>query len=139
MDPIHQFQIKNLFPGMQIGPFNIAFTNSALFMVLSVAAIAIFLLGATRSRALVPGRLQMAAESGRAMAVHFRGIADESLSTPAHLRVALTREGGILRARIPKRRGPPLAARIAIESNVVALNPPRASSPARISLIPAFA
>jgi hypothetical protein len=84
-------------------------------------------------------RLQMAAESGRAMAVHFRGIADESLSTPAHLRVALTREAGILRARIPKRRGPPLAARIAIESNVVALNPPRASSPARIPLIPAFA
>ena len=43
MDPIHQFQIKNLFPGMQIGPFNIALTNSALFVVLSVAAIAIFL------------------------------------------------------------------------------------------------
>src|SRR5215470_4282320 len=62
MDPIHQFQIKNLFPAVQIGPFNIAFTNSALFMVLSVAAIAIFLLGATRSRGLVPGRLQMAAE-----------------------------------------------------------------------------
>jgi len=62
MDPIHQFQIKNLFPVAQIGPFNIAFTNSALFMVLSVAAITVFLLGATRGRALVPGRLQMAAE-----------------------------------------------------------------------------
>src|SRR6516165_369294 len=62
MDPIHQFQIKNLFPAVQIGPFNIAFTNSALFMVLSVAAITVFLLGATRSRATVPGRLQLAAE-----------------------------------------------------------------------------
>ena len=62
MDPIHQFQIKELFPVAQIGPFNIAFTNSALFMVLSVVGITLFLLGATRGRALVPGRLQMAAE-----------------------------------------------------------------------------
>jgi F-type H+-transporting ATPase subunit a len=62
MDPIHQFQIKELFPVAQIGPFNIAFTNSALFMVLSVVGVTVFLLGATRGRALVPGRLQMAAE-----------------------------------------------------------------------------
>jgi F-type H+-transporting ATPase subunit a len=62
MDPIHQFHITKLFPVAQIGPADISFTNSALFMVLSVAAIVIFLLGSTRRRALVPGRLQMAAE-----------------------------------------------------------------------------
>jgi len=62
MDPIHQFQIKELFPVAQIGPFNIAFTNSALFMVLSVLGVTLFLLGATRGRALVPGRVQMTAE-----------------------------------------------------------------------------
>ena len=62
MDPIHQFQIKELFPVAQIGPFNIAFTNSALFMVLSVVGVTLFLLGATRGRALVPGRVQMTAE-----------------------------------------------------------------------------
>ena len=66
-------------------------------------------------------RLQMAAEAGRSLAIHFRGIADESQSTPAHLRVVVTREAGILRARIPKRRGPPLTSRIAIDSSVVAL------------------
>jgi hypothetical protein len=54
-------------------------------------------------------RLQMAAESGRAIAIHFRSTAAESLSTPAHLRVVLAGEGGALRIRIPKRRGPPLA------------------------------
>jgi len=54
-------------------------------------------------------RLQMAAEAGRAMAVLFRSTAAEKLSTPAHLRVALTREEGELHVRIPKRRGPPLA------------------------------
>jgi F-type H+-transporting ATPase subunit a len=62
MDPIHQFQILKLFPIARIGPADIAFTNSALFMVLSVGAIVIFLLGSTQRRALVPGRLQMAAE-----------------------------------------------------------------------------
>jgi len=54
-------------------------------------------------------RLQMAAESGRAMAVLFRSTAAQRLSTPAHLRVMLSREHGALEVRIPKRRGPPLA------------------------------
>jgi len=54
-------------------------------------------------------RLQMAAESGRAMAVLFRSTAAQRLSTPAHLRVMLSREQGVLEVRIPKRRGPPLA------------------------------
>ena len=54
-------------------------------------------------------RLQMAAEAGHAMAVLFRSTAAERLSTPAHLRVMLSRERGALEVRIPKRRGPPLA------------------------------
>jgi hypothetical protein len=53
-------------------------------------------------------RLQMAAEGGRAMAVLYRPTAAERLSTPAHLRVSLARAAGVLRIRIPKRRGPPL-------------------------------
>ena len=38
MDPIHQFEIKNLFPIAQIGGAEIAFTNSALFMLIALAA-----------------------------------------------------------------------------------------------------
>jgi hypothetical protein len=65
-------------------------------------------------------RLQMAAEAGRAMAVLFRSTAAERLSTPAHLRVVLTREEGALQVRIPKRRGPPLASQsIAITATPV--------------------
>lgn len=60
-------------------------------------------------------RLQMAAEAGRAMAVMFRSTAAERLSTPAHLRVLLAREDGILKVRIPKRRGPPLTSPIALQ------------------------
>jgi cell division inhibitor SulA/protein ImuA len=59
-------------------------------------------------------RLQTAAEAGRAMAVLFRSTAAERLSTPAHLRVALSREHGALQVRIPKRRGPPLVAPITL-------------------------
>ena len=53
-------------------------------------------------------RLQMASEAGRAMAVLFRSSAAEKHSTPSHLRVAVAREAGVLKVRIPKRRGPPL-------------------------------
>jgi F-type H+-transporting ATPase subunit a len=63
MDPIHQFQIKTLFPIMRIGATEIAFTNSALFMLIGLTVILLFMLGATRSRALVPGRLQTVAEA----------------------------------------------------------------------------
>jgi cell division inhibitor SulA/protein ImuA len=59
-------------------------------------------------------RLQMAAQAGRSMAVFFRSTAAEKLSTPAHLRVVLAREQGVLKLRIPKRRGPPLVASIAL-------------------------
>jgi hypothetical protein len=61
-------------------------------------------------------RLHMAAQAGRSMAVLFRSTAAERLSTPAHLRVALEREGGVLRLRIPKRRGPPLTTPIALDA-----------------------
>jgi F-type H+-transporting ATPase subunit a len=62
MDPIHQFEIKNLLPIIRIGGTEIAFTNSALFMLIALALILALMLGATRSRALVPGRLQAMAE-----------------------------------------------------------------------------
>lgn len=53
-------------------------------------------------------RLQMAAESGRAMAVLFRSTAAERHSTPSHLRVVVASDHGQVKVRIPKRRGPPL-------------------------------
>ncbi len=63
MDPIEQFRITKLFPIVKIGPVDISFTNSALFMVLAVGGITWFLVGSTRSQALVPSRLQSAAEA----------------------------------------------------------------------------
>jgi F-type H+-transporting ATPase subunit a len=62
MDPIHQFEIKSLFPIAHFGAIEIAFTNSALFMLIALAVILLLTLGATASRALVPGRAQAVAE-----------------------------------------------------------------------------
>jgi hypothetical protein len=60
-------------------------------------------------------RLQMASEAGKTMAVLYRSTAAERLSTPAHLRVVLAREEGLLKLRIPKRRGPPLVKPLTLE------------------------
>src|SRR5262249_30418601 len=62
MDPIHQFEIKNFFTLGKIGGVEIAFTNSALYMFVALAIILLLMLGATSSRALVPGRMQAIAE-----------------------------------------------------------------------------
>src|SRR5436309_15964264 len=76
MDPIHQFQIKNLLPIARVGGIAIAFTNSALFMLIGLVVILLLMLGATSSRALVPGRLQSVAEiSYEFVAATLRSIA----------------------------------------------------------------
>ena len=62
MDPIHQFEIRKVYVLGHIRGAEIAFTNSALFMMIAVAVIALFMIGGTSRRALVPGRLQSAAE-----------------------------------------------------------------------------
>ena len=56
MDPIHQFEIKTLFPIAKIGNVEIAFTNSALYMLIAVGIIALLMIGFTSRRAMVPGR-----------------------------------------------------------------------------------
>ena len=61
-DPIHQFQIVDLFPVVKIGHTEIAFTNSAAYMAVAVAIIVILTIGGTAQRSLVPGRIQSIAE-----------------------------------------------------------------------------
>ncbi len=60
-DPIHQFRIEPIVP-IHIGNYDFSFTNSSLFMVLTVLGAAAFLLIPTRPRAVVPGKWQSAAE-----------------------------------------------------------------------------
>lgn len=60
--PIEQFEIKTIVPLGKIAGHEIAFTNSALFMVIAVGAIALFFSVAMRSASVIPGRLQAMAE-----------------------------------------------------------------------------
>ena len=62
VDPIHQFRIIDLFPIAKVGNTEIAFTNSAAFMLAAVVVITAFLVIGTARRGLVPSRLQSAAE-----------------------------------------------------------------------------
>ena len=62
VDPIHQFQIHNMVPVIDLGGRQIAFTNSALFMMIIVFGVSALMIGASAPRAVVPGRLQSIAE-----------------------------------------------------------------------------
>ena len=61
LDPIHQFNIENLFKIGQIGDRAIYFTNSSAYMFLTVAVICLLTIGGL-GRQLVPGRFQSMAE-----------------------------------------------------------------------------
>src|SRR5260221_11904830 len=61
-DPIHQFEIQKLATLGHIGGHEIAFTNSALFMAITVVGIWALLMGGSSARAVVPGRIQSIAE-----------------------------------------------------------------------------
>lgn len=60
-DPIHQFQIQKIIP-IEVGGVDLSFTNSALFMALTVAGASAFLILSSSGRGLVPSRWQSAAE-----------------------------------------------------------------------------
>lgn len=61
VDPIHQFHINKLIP-IEIGGYDLSFTNSSLFMVATVAVAAAFLYLTTSNRGLIPSRLQSVSE-----------------------------------------------------------------------------
>jgi F-type H+-transporting ATPase subunit a len=62
LDPIHQFNIDNLFKIGQIGDHAIYFTNSSVYMLVTVAVISLLMIGGVAGRQLVPGHFQSMAE-----------------------------------------------------------------------------
>ena len=61
IDPMHQFEIKRFVP-LEIFGVDVSFTNSALFMLIAVGLVSLFMIYAMRGDSLVPGRLQSMAE-----------------------------------------------------------------------------
>lgn len=62
VDPLHQFLIQPLVQ-LQVGSWDISFTNSSLFMVLTTGIILLFLFISTRKSSIIPGRLQHIGEA----------------------------------------------------------------------------
>ncbi len=73
VDPMHQFTIEPLFgtETLDIAGYNIAFTNSALWMLITAVVLWVFMLGGMKQQ-LVPGRWQMMVET-------FTGFIDDML------------------------------------------------------------
>jgi len=60
-NPLEQFQIHRIVP-VKLGGLDLSFTNSALCMVIATALVTLLMVYGMRRQALVPGRLQSAAE-----------------------------------------------------------------------------
>ena len=60
-DPIHQFEIKKIIP-IEINNIDLSFTNSSLFMMLTVLFISIFLISSIKKKKIIPTRLQSVSE-----------------------------------------------------------------------------
>jgi F-type H+-transporting ATPase subunit a len=56
-----QFEILPIIP-LSMGGLDVSFTNSSLWMLIGAGAVALFFFAATQGRALIPGRIQSAAE-----------------------------------------------------------------------------
>lgn len=64
VDPMHQFTLEPMFGSQnwEIAGYNVAFTNSALWMAIAAFTLFLFVAGGLK-RQLVPGRWQMAVET----------------------------------------------------------------------------
>jgi F-type H+-transporting ATPase subunit a len=71
IDPMHQFEVQTIAPMFDIGGVPISFTNSAFWMVVTLAVLWLFMLGGMK-RQVVPGRWQMMVEG-------FTGFVDKLL------------------------------------------------------------
>ena len=60
-DPIHQFEIKKIVP-LELNNIDISFTNSSMFMILSILVVSIFLILSIKNKKIIPNRFQIISE-----------------------------------------------------------------------------
>jgi F-type H+-transporting ATPase subunit a len=60
-DPLHQFEIRSILD-IVVGGIDVSFTNSALWMLITVIVVYWLVMAGTRHHALVPGRIQNVVE-----------------------------------------------------------------------------
>ena len=54
VNPIHQFEIRDLWPLIKLGGYQISFTNSALFMFIIVISVSALLIGISAIASYIP-------------------------------------------------------------------------------------
>ena len=62
LNPMHQFEVYSIGPEIILGPLNISFTNSSLFMAISSATIMMLLYFGTKKKSIIPSKIQLVAE-----------------------------------------------------------------------------
>jgi len=62
LNPMHQFEVYSIGPEIILGPVNISFTNSSLFMAISSATIMMLLFLGTKKKSIIPSKIQLVAE-----------------------------------------------------------------------------
>ena len=60
-DPIHQFEIKKIVP-LELNNIDISFTNSSMFMILTISLVSIFLILSIKKKKIIPNRFQIISE-----------------------------------------------------------------------------
>jgi len=61
-NPMHQFEVYPIGPEINLGPVNLSFTNSSLFMLISSVAIILLLFFGTKKKLVIPSKVQLIAE-----------------------------------------------------------------------------
>lgn len=61
-NPIHQFVVTPIAPPLEIFGYDVSFTNSSLWMLISAVLSVVLISVATRRSSVIPGRAQMCAE-----------------------------------------------------------------------------
>ena len=61
-NPMHQFSVYRIGPEIKIAGFDISFTNSSLFMVISALTICLLLFLGTKEKKIIPSKLQLISE-----------------------------------------------------------------------------
>ena len=61
VDPMHQFEVQKMFDMFHVGNHEVAFTTSAMWMLIAGLLLWVFMIGGMK-RQLVPGRWQVAVE-----------------------------------------------------------------------------
>jgi len=61
-NPMHQFEVYQIGPEINLGGVNLSFTNASLFMVISATLILLLLFLGTKKKSLVPSKIQFITE-----------------------------------------------------------------------------